>query len=428
LENTSALEKSFLNLGRKIIDLEQNTKSRFPLEDIPPSIRTQIYYTRHFSTIFESLMRTNEYKELIASLFDNPNPQDERLSNEMLIEEFMREIIHIICYGQKWNESWTNHELELITKAILKGLFEPINPTGIIIPLQGIGMDPFEINLHEYGVIRRATMTERVRFAIEFPNQNHIAKRSRFRFVLDVGHVDTESLFPVPSRYLRILERVIFSLRILYGGYVGVDYIHYWSANPKSQNEIATLTIPISNYLQSRFVGIKQDETTLFPLDEEKMYEIIKEIHALDEDSFYIQAFRRYGASVYTLDFGFGDAVVDSVVALECLFGDNKPKAIQRILEITRPRKRDILWEFDSGGFGEVSGLNFEKLLRRCWTARNKIAHGKSSSIAKEEAKMDPFHLSRIAQLFLRYSLLRASELGFPNREKLHDNLDNKEE
>ena len=45
-------------------------------------------------------------------------------------------------------------------------------------------------------------------------------------------------------------------------------------------------------------------------------------------------------------------------------------------------------------------------------------------SFAEKEVGMALYWLSRIALLFLRYSLLCAAELGFPDREELHDVID----
>lgn len=431
MENDRSYKKfqgMIILVGKKIIDIESKTKTSMPLEEIQPDIHSRIYFKRHRTAVLESIKRTDEFIELLDAFLKSPDISGDGPYLEEILNEFVFEVINEVCYGLKWNEKWVDQELSFMTEAVLHGLLKQKSNIGIIIPLHNISMNEFQINLGEFGILRRANLTEKVRFAVRYLKENQDTRGSGFKYVLDVGQVDSQSLFPVPNKYLKILERTIFALRLHYGGGVGVDYIHFWSYSPKPQDETVTITIPISSYLKHR-----GDETRIISrgygktIKTEDMKQTIRNIHTLGEDSFYLRAFRRHGSANYTLDFGFGDAIVDCIIALECLFG-NKPQAIPRILELTREKQQDIFWQFETGRYGKVQGIDYKILLKKCWTARHKIAHGESSASAEKEAGMKLFYLSEIARLFLRYSLLSVSELGFPERENLHDMLDKKEE
>lgn len=419
------LEEQVISLGYKTLEVAKNTKRELLSGDTPIPLQLMIDSKRRRIAVLETVKRSSEFSEVRESISVLPDFLNETQNIIDIIDEFAADITTVIGDGNYWDQAWVEHEMTQMTKAFLMGVFTPIPSSGILIPIQNISLDDFQLNLGEFGIIRRATYAERAKFTIFFPGNDLTIPNSRFKYLLDIGEVtDPNTLFPFPYKYLNDLESIIFALRVFYGGYAGVNYIHYWSASKAHQNEEAIFSIPISHHLKSRFIPVRQDRTSAYGRDAVLLTNTIRKICELNEDSFYVQAFRRYGVSLYTLEFGFGDAVVDSVIALECLFGDNKANAIPRILEITRPKKQDILLKLDSGMFGELRGIEHETLLARCWTARHKIAHGKSSDVAKKEAKMDSFYLSKIAQLFLRYSLLCASDLGFPEREDLHAHLD----
>jgi len=415
MASVEEFHKLVIQLGRKVIDIQNNVKTPFNREDIPLVVSIQCHEKHQRNSVLELIKDSDEYKELLDAFDESSEIMGNRQRHQDILSEFVLETINEIARGRIWDKKWVDRELSLMTHAVLDGLTASVTDTGIVIPILNIAMDEFRIDLGEFGCLRRATYVEKLDFAVRYPEDTYPFQKRRFKYVLDVGETDSTNLFPTPSKYFKILEGVILSLRLFYGGGVGLEYVHVW----QELDETIVFTHPISRYL-----GQRGDPTNVISTNSSHLQSIIRSICDLDGSSFYIQSLRRHGAALYTLDFGFGDAIVDCVIGLECMFGSEREKAIQRILEITRNKHQQISWLFETGRYGELYGFEYETLLRKCWTARNKIAHGKSSAIAEKKAGMNLYWLSRIAMLFLRYGLLSASELGFLDRTDLLQKLD----
>ncbi|TET08740.1 MAG: hypothetical protein E3J86_10140 [Candidatus Thorarchaeota archaeon] len=407
------LNELVMQLGRKIIDIQSDVKIPFRQEIRPLEISISVHAKERQSSILRLVRICDEYKELLHAL--NESLKIERNRLDEILTEFTMVSAYGPCGSRSWDSKFVEKELSLMTKAFIQGLTTPSLDRGIVFPLLNIEMYVYSIDLGEFGVIRRSTFSETTEFAIHYPNFTMPHNSQRFKYVLDVGEPDSTDMYPVPVKYMKILERTIFALRLVFGDGVGVEYAHWWI----KEEDTFVSTIPMSKYLAPR-----GDPTKIYASDVDQLVPIIRSIHELDEDSCYILSLRRHGTAHYTLDFGFGDAVVHSVIGLESIFGYPKSNAILRILEITRNKHKEITWLFDSGRYGEVRGVEFKELLERCWRARNKIAHGDKSGVAEKKAGMHLYWVSRISLLFLRFGLLNAAILGFPNRKNLIRELD----
>ncbi len=415
MADAEVLNELVMQLGKKIIDIQSDVKIPFRREIKPREVSIKIHAKEEQISILRLVRSCDEYKELLHVLSESSIIQGNRLDE--ILTEFTMETAYGPCRSRFWDSKFVEKELSLMTKAFIQGLTTPTLDIGIVFPLLNIEMDAYSIDLGEFGVIRRSTFNETTDFVIRYPNFTMPYNNQRFKYVLDVGKPDSKDMYPIPAKYMKILERTIFALRLVFGDGVGAEYTHWWI---KEEDTFGS-TIPMSKYLAPR-----DDPTKIYSSDVNQLVPIIRSIYELDEDSFYLQSLRRYGSALYTLDFHFGDAIVDSVIGLESVFGSGKGKAKQRILEITKDKHKQINRLIDYGKLSEVRGNDFDELLEKCWKARNKMAHGESSKVAEKKVGMNLYWISRIALLFLRYSLLSAAELGFPKYKELHRELDSR--
>lgn len=415
-DDFAKLHELVMQLGQKALSVKANLKIPRELKGVEGFAYVQIYETLKLNSVISSIKETRDYAAILKAL-ENTIATVERAQIESNLREFVLEVISEIPHGPKWDEEWTNRELSFMAASFLDGLARAAEDTGVLIPLFNLIIDEYRVNLGDYGILRRASPSERIDFACL--RETLKTEGQSTKYVIDTGLPESTELFPVPNRYFRVLESVILALRLLFGGTVGTNCIQAWIQSPQSIDKRIIFTHTVSDYLRPR-----DGSTILYSSRVDELVELIQLIYELSRDSFYFLALRRYGAALYTLDYGYGDSIVDCVVAFECLFGSRKNRRIHRILEITQPNKTDIARFIETRLPQEFRDIGFRKLLKRCWTARNKILHGESSTLAQKKAKIPLYLLSRVALLFLRYSLLQAAKLGFPDRGSLHAMLD----
>ncbi len=290
------LNELVTKLGRKIIDIQSDVKVPFRKDIELPEVSSKVHAKERQSSILRLVRNCDEYKELLDALNESSRITKNRLDE--ILTEFTMETAYGPCSSRSWDSKFVEKELSLMTKAFIQGLTTPSADTGIVFPLLNIEMDTYSIDLGEFGVIRRSTFSETTEFAIHYPNFTMPYARQRFKYVLDCGKPDSTEMYPVPAKYMKILERTIFALRLVFGDGVGVEFAHWWI----KEEDTFVSTIPMSKYLAPRGDPTKIWSSNVWSSDVKQLIPILHSIHNLDEESFYLQSLRRYGAALYTLD------------------------------------------------------------------------------------------------------------------------------
>jgi hypothetical protein len=294
-------------------------------------------------------------------------------SHEILIREFVHDVIfNLMIRGGEISKSKSKRKIARRAKLLAEDLLLSTHHHGLMAPVFAIEVDRDTIQIGDYAVIRRARYSEMIEYSLGFANQTGSTK---FTHVLEIQpkSLTTGNFIHTIRPNVRLLTSLVLALRLVFGGGVGTEFAHYWIMPNMADKRIGQVhQLAESEIEPSRAF---RPGRTPSHIKQSQMKYVTNLVGLLlpimmSEPNNIVRALMRYGQAIETND--IVDRIIDSMIAIECLFGGYSKKAA-----------RMAALMLSNGTNPEPA---FEELLGHCYEARNKLVHGSSIQSAEKAA------------------------------------------
>jgi len=335
-----------------------------------------------------TLRKTKRYLELIEKIEESKKITIDRKSLEELICEFIYEIITVLPVKKRKDDSWFKQILNNMTEILVQDITKETYSFNAIAPLFNFQMNNFEMDLGQYGKIRRAYFSEKRDFFPKYPIGVHPYGPERFDFILELERSNnaTPDIRELVSNYASIAGNLVMLMRLLYGGDMGLEYIHIWSQPTFKEKKIGALhlfgamTVPPLRPLRPG-----EEETVLENPEPKILIALLQSLERLPVHSFFFRALRRFGTALESKS--PEERIIDSIIAFECLLG-SREHVLSRVTGILTKDPASV-----------------RTFLDKCWKARHILVHGGGLEQAENAVGGDLEKKAKLLVKFLRICL-----------------------